>query len=102
MSFQAIRSAIGAKLSTLTGTGKPFAVVYDYHKLGVSGYPAATFEPASIESRFETTVSNFRTYVFDVVIHQEMATIDRGAAITALVSASDTLIDAFDTDYDLG
>lgn len=102
MSFQAIRSAIGAKLETLTGDGNPLAQVYDYHKIGVDGYPAATFEPSSLGSAFDTNTQNLRTYAFDVVIQQEMSTKERGDAIGILVAAADLVIGAFDSDYTLG
>lgn len=102
MSFQALRSAVDTKLRTLSGAGKPIAYVYDFHKLGVEGYPAATFEPAAVESRIETTDSNYRTYAFDVVIHQEMEELGRQGAISSLVNVCDAVIDAFDADYDLG
>lgn len=33
--FVDIRAAIKTKLKALTGTGQPFAFVYQYHKIGV-------------------------------------------------------------------
>ena len=102
MSFQIIRTAINEKLQSLTGTGNPLAYAYDHHKLGLDGYPSATFEPSALSSQFDTTNHNHRIYSFDVVIHQELASIGRGEAIANLVSVSDSVIDAFDQDYTLG
>lgn len=102
MSFQAIRTAINTKLQSLTGVGNPLAYAYDYHKLGLDGYPSATFEPSALSSQFETTHQNGRVYAFDIIIHQELRTIGRDEAIGNLVSVSDAIIDAFDQDYTLG
>ena len=102
MSFQDIRVAIKTRLESLTGPGNPIAFVYDYHKLGLAGYPSATFEPSSLSSQFLTTRENERTYVFDIVIHQELESITRDEAIASLVTVSDAVIDMFDRDYSLG
>jgi hypothetical protein len=102
MSFKTIRSAIGEKLQSLTGTGGPLAYVYDHHKLGLDGYPSVTFEPSSLQSEFGTTRENMRNYAFEVIVHQELATIWRDEAISTLVDATDTVIEAFDQDYSIG
>lgn len=101
MSFSSLRSAIHTKLLTLTGAGQPLACAYPYHHLGVSGYPAATFEPSALESQISTTTENMREYAFDIVLSQELSIVSRDEALTILCNASDTLIALFDSDYTL-
>ncbi len=101
MSFSSLRSAINTKLLTLTGSGQPLACVYPYHHLGVSGYPAATFEPSSMEAQISTTSENMREYTFDIVVSQELSLLSRDDALTTLCNASDAIIDMLDSDYTL-
>jgi hypothetical protein len=99
--FSDIRTAIRAKLDTLTGTGQPIAFVYSYHKIGAEGYPSVTFEPSSIASQIETTSENYRTYAFDIIVQQEIEVARREYAIDTLVEVTDTLINTFDNDWTL-
>ena len=75
MSFKALRTSIEDKLRSLTGDGEPLAYVYPYHKLGMDGYPSATFEPSALSSEFATTKDNHRTYAFDIIVHQELSSL---------------------------
>jgi hypothetical protein len=95
--FTAFRAAIKALLETRVGSGQPLTAVYDSHVTVFSeGYPAVTFEPSDMQSDYETTIQNLRTYVFRAMIHQEMENLDRSTAITRLLSIVDTLVADFD------
>lgn len=97
MSFNTIRSAIYTKL---TGVSE-LAFVDDKHHVDMSGYPAATFEPVRLDNEFYTSSDNKRSYVFTIIIHQEIDTIGRDEAVRILDAAVDAVKTAFDTDYTL-
>lgn len=98
MSFNTLRTAISTKLNTVT----QLAFVDDKHHTDMTGYPAATFEPVRLDNEFYTSSDNKRTYVFTVLIHQEINTIGRDEAVRILDGAVDAVKTAFDTDYTLG
>lgn len=76
--------------------------MYPYHKLGVQGYPAASFESSGITSEITTTKDNFRVYSFDIVIQQEISTTSREDGVQIRDDATIKLIDAIDLDWTLG
>jgi len=98
MSFVSLRSAINSKLSGIT----QLQVVYQIHTSDLSGFPAATFEPAGNDSDFYTNTDNLRGYAFDIIVHQEVENAGRGNAVSILAAAVDAIISAFDADYNLG
>lgn len=100
--FQNIKNAIHGKLQGMTGDGQPFSFVYPYHKLGVAGYPAATFEQSGITSEIITTDENYRVYSFSIAIQQEISTTTREEGVTIRDNATVLLIDAIDSDWTLG
>ena len=100
--FTTIRTAIKTKLDTLTGVGQPIAFVYDEHRTKLTGYPAITVEPSDMESDFATTIENQRTYIFRIIIHQEIEKVGRSKAIDILCNATDKVITTFDADITLG
>lgn len=102
MSFVSIKAGIKSKLDTLTGAGQPLSFVYDEHKTKLDGYPSITFEPSDLESDFATTTENMRTYIFRIVIHQEIEKVGRSKCIDILLNVTDKVIDVFDKDITLG
>jgi len=102
MNWTTIKASIKSKLEGLAGTGKPLAFVYDEHRTTFEGYPTATFEPTDMDSDFSTSQENMRSYVFRVIVHQEMESAGQGSSIDILASAIDAITDAFDNDYTLG
>ena len=100
--FTTIRAAIKTKLDTLTGAGQPIAFVYPVHKTKIKGYPSITFEPSDLESDFATTTENMRTYIFRIVIHQEIEKVGEEKSTDILANAVDKVIAVFDVDITLG
>jgi hypothetical protein len=72
--IQDLRTSILAKLTTLTGTGKPLVEVLDYNTLDKTGFPYAVFEPLSLTSEVLDSCNNARTYTFDIYVYQEVQT----------------------------
>ena len=101
-SFTSLRTAIKAKLDTLTGTGQPLKQVKDSHDENFTGFPVATFEPSGHENNFYLNTDNQRAYAFDIIVWQEMPSGGRNNAITVLAAAVDAIVSAFDADYSLG
>jgi DNA-binding transcriptional regulator/RsmH inhibitor MraZ len=99
--FENIRTTIYQKLQGMTWSGQPFAFVYPYHKLGVEGYPAATFEQSGITSEIATSKDNYRVYSFEIVIQQELATTTRDEGVQIRDNATIQLIDSIDSDWTL-
>jgi hypothetical protein len=102
MSEVAIRAKIKEKLEARKGTGQPLKDVFDEHKTNFPGYPCATFEPVRTSNDFQTTGENERHYFFEIVLHQEMEKVGRSAAIGILSTLYDTLVQDFESDYNLG
>lgn len=97
-----LRTSIDTKLKTLTGSGKPLAVVFDYHTLDNDWqYPYITFEPTDLSSEFLDTCNNFRSYTFDIFLYQEITKNWRDTALWILLNSFKEIIDLFDKDYTL-
>jgi len=101
-SIQDVRTAIKAKLDTLTWTGKPFSIAYDYFTTKPASFPCVAFEPVDLVSSFNSTCENERTYSFEIVILQEMTEKPRQDAIDIVLNAFNEVINAFDRDFELG
>ena len=101
MSLTTIRTAIKSKLDTLTGTWKPIVEVFDYHTLNSAGFPYVTFEPSNLDSNFQDTCNNLRSYSFDIFIYQNILDENRQTALNVLTNVFDEIINAFDKDYTL-
>lgn len=65
-------------------------------KLEFSGWPAAYVVPSENDGDYETTKENIRTYAFIVRLFHEAKVGGTDAAISALESLVDALLDAFD------
>ena len=59
------------------------------------------FEPSSMSSVYEDTANNYRNFIFQIVIVQEMNQISRGDAMDILLNAFEQMVDAFDQDWTL-
>ena len=82
--------------------------VYDYPWLDFDGYPAATITPSGLDSDYESTVENLRTYIFVVRLFvnlnnvnqpTEQKKVEDGFRIAE--ELVDTVIDTFDQDETL-
>lgn len=94
-----LRTSIKTKLQSIT----EFAFVYDYHKVGVDGYPCATFEPSRIGNIEYDSCNNKMSYTFDIVIQQEISSLTkRGDWMDILVGAVDKVVEKFNQDQTLG
>lgn len=100
--FATIRTAINSKLATLVGTGKPLAVVYDYHESNISGYPAVTFAVSDYEGDFLTNRDNLRTYTYQLYVYAEITVAGLDTTEGILDGAADAVISAFESDTTLG
>lgn len=97
-----LRTAIEAKLNTLTGSWQPLAVVFDHHTLENDGqYPYVTFEPSVLTWDYLDTCNNSRSYEFDIYLYQEITKNGRDVALWILLNAFKDIINAFDQDYTL-
>lgn len=54
-----------------------------------------------MSSVYEDTANNYRNFVFQIVIVQEMNQISRGDAMDILLNCFEQMIDAFDKDWTL-
>lgn len=99
--IQTVRTAVNTKLETLKGTNKPFVNVYKFFTSNPTWYPFVMFEPAELQSEYEDTANNYRNFIFQIVIVQEMNKISRGDAMDILLNCFESMINAFDQDYTL-
>jgi len=96
-----IRIKIKEKLDTLKGAWKPFDFIYDHHTLENEGFPYVSFEPVQLGQDIQDTANNKRSYLFDLIIYQEMYNRTRGEALDILIDCFEEVIDLFDKDYTL-
>jgi len=96
-----IRSAIKSKLDSLTWDWKVFAQCSNVYTQNVSWFPFVMFEPVELQSEFEDTAYNYRDFIFNIVIVQEMNQISRGDAMDIILNCFEQMIDAFDQDFTL-
>ena len=101
ISIQNVRSAIKSKLDWLTGEGKCFAWVSNVFTQDVSWFPFVMFEPVELQSEFADTANNYRDFIFNIVIVQEMNQISRSDAMDIVLNCFEKMIDAFDQDFTL-
>ena len=99
--IQNVRNAIKSKLEALTGEWQPFVQTSDYFTQKATGFPFVMFEPSEMSSVYEDTANNYRNFVFQIVIVQEMNQISRGEALDILMNCFEQMIDAFDQDRTL-
>lgn len=99
--IQDVRNAIATKLSSLTWDNKVFVQYSNYFTQKATGFPFVMFEPASMSSVYEDTANNYRNFIFQIVIVQEMNQISRGDAMDILLNAFEQMVDAFDQDWTL-
>jgi hypothetical protein len=59
------------------------------------------FEPVELQSQYEDTAHNYRDFIFNIVIVQEMNQISRAEAMDIVLNCFQQMIDAFDIDFTL-
>ena len=59
------------------------------------------FEPSEMSSVYEDTANNYRNFIFQIVIVQEMNQISRADAMDILLNCFEQMVDAFDQDWTL-
>lgn len=96
-----IRNAIKTKLDSLTWEWKCFAWDSNVFTQNVSGFPFVMFEPVELQSEYEDTANNYRNFIFNIVIVQEMNQISRWEAMNIVLNCFEQMIDAFDQDFTL-
>ena len=96
-----IRNAIKTKLDSLTWEWKCFAENSNVFTQNVSGFPFVMFEPVELQSEYEDTANNYRNFIFNIVIVQEMNQISRWEAMNIVLNCFEQMIDAFDQDFTL-
>ena len=99
--IQDVRNAIQTKLETLTGENKVFVQASNYFTQKATWFPFVMFEPSEMSSVYEDTANNYRNFVFQIVIVQEMNHVTRGEAMDILLNCFEQMIDAFDQDWTL-
>lgn len=104
MSFIAIRTAIIAKIQTVT----KITNVYGHGTPPADMFPFATVEAISNDATFEDTANNWRTYKFRIRVHYSRTRDDQTGvdrlenAEEAVLRVLDDLLTAFDEDFTLG
>jgi len=96
--FSTIRVKIKAILDAIT----ELAFVSDFHDGDITGYPAATFDVSLADSEFITNKENLRTITYEIVLMQEIETLGLSEAKDLLDALAIKVIDAFETDFNLG
>lgn len=100
--IKTISDKLNTLFQTLKWVGKPFVEVLDYHTLENTWYPYMTFEPVWFEAKIADTCSNERTYIYQLLIFQEItASGGRKVAKETIVNAIQTIIKLIDTNYTL-
>jgi hypothetical protein len=76
--------------------------VLDYHTLENTGYPYLTFEPIGFEAEIADTCNNLRTYVFQLLIFQDIVgDTGRKDAKEVITKGIGTVVALLDTNYTL-
>jgi hypothetical protein len=94
---------IKTTLDTLTGSGQPLQVVYDYPEPNITGYPVAIFFPASFTNAYDSNVENKKAYSFSIFLLTETRRLGLQTAYnTAMPELVDAVIAKFDEDWNQG
>ena len=101
ITIQNVRSAIKSKLDSMSWEWKCFAWVSNVFTQDVSWFPFVMFEPVELQSEFADTANNYRDFIFNIVIVQEMNQISRSDAMDIVLNCFEKMIDAFDQDFTL-
>lgn len=99
--IQDVRNAIKSKLDSLTWDGKVFVQASNVFTQKATGFPFVMFEPSEMSSVYEDTANNYRNFIFQIVIVQEMNQISRADAMDILLNCFEQMVDAFDQDWTL-
>lgn len=89
------------KLSALSSVNK----VYNFEDINPTGFPCAFVSLGDHENEFSSTAENRRVWIYRVLIlvrGDYTTDDDRQKAEDQLLELMETVIDAFDTDIDLG
>lgn len=103
--LKSIRDLIKKKIEGLKDSNGDtiFQLVADYAKGSFESYPVAVILPVSVEGKLISTKQNVRMFNFEVTFYQENTPEGRTAeqANTAMTTAVDAFIQAFDQDKNL-
>jgi len=100
--IQALSDKLNELFLTLEGVDQPFVKVLDYHTLDNDWYPYMTFEPVGFEAEIADTCNNLRTYVFQILIFQDIVdSVGRKDAKEIITKAIDSVVWLLDSNYTL-
>lgn len=94
MSFQILRDKLKSKLERVSSIQE----VHSFPTEEFGGFPAAVVASARMESEFETTTENKRTYIFTVYLFQELESQGANKARQIIEETADDVIEALDED----
>ena len=95
-------SSIRAKIKAILDGLSELSFVADFHDPNLTGFPAATFDVSEEEGAFLTNKENLRTITYTVVLYQEIKVIGLSDAKRILDATADAVINAFESDFNLG
>lgn len=97
-----ILETLKTSIQNLLVTSWLFQEVLPYHKVGLNGYPSATFEVSRMQNAEFDSCDNKVTYNFSIVIQQELSLTKRKEAREILDNKTDALVDIFNNNRTLG
>jgi len=97
MSFEILRNRLATKLKTISSIQE----VHTYPTEEFGGFPAAVIASARMDSAFETTNENKRTYIFTIYLFQELESKGANQARRIIEGVCDDVIEALDEDQGL-
>lgn len=106
--YDNLRGVLKTKLSGLVDNGTPpktiLHAVYDYTEGDFDGYPSANIRVAGGTGKTADTSRNEREFIFNIDLYQEIdiSGKTKKEATDTMILAIDKIIEAFDTDIDLG
>lgn len=99
--IQELSNKLKELFETLSGVWQPLVSVKDYHTLENNWYPYLTFENVWFEAEILSNCENLRTFIFDVLIFQDILENDRKTAKENINKLIDEILDLLDTNYTL-
>lgn len=78
-----------------------FVDIFDHATNAFSGYPSATIVNAEVLSTYDTQAQNFRTYVINLYVYENLEQLDDAEAWTRIRDEQDLILDAIDRSLDL-
>jgi hypothetical protein len=103
--YENLISVLKAKLEGIKIDNKTVLyAVHDYTEGQFEGYPSANIRVSGGEGEYADTARNQREFIFNIDLYQELDESGKSKeeATEAMVLAIDKIMEAFDTDIDLG